>query len=105
MSTYLVAIAVCDYVQLRGTTAKGVKVGVYAPSDQISKGGLALNTALQVLTYYEEFFGVAYPMPKLGTIHLDTIVKNPSVSFVLVYSTLRERIGFTSKNAARCSSL
>ncbi|CAG0924626.1 unnamed protein product, partial [Notodromas monacha] len=66
MSTYLVAIAVCDYVYLRSTTAKGVKISLYAPAEQVSRGGLALNTALQVLTYYEEFFGVSYPLPKLG---------------------------------------
>ncbi|CAG0917620.1 unnamed protein product [Notodromas monacha] len=68
MSTYLVAIAVCDYVYLRSTTAKGVKISLYAPAEQVSRGGLALNTALQVLTYYEEFFGVSYPLPKLDMI-------------------------------------
>jgi aminopeptidase N len=66
MSTYLVAVAVSDYVYLRSTTAKGVKLSLYAPAEQISRGGLALNTAFQVLTYFEEFFGVAYPLPKLG---------------------------------------
>ncbi|KAJ9582424.1 hypothetical protein L9F63_003222, partial [Diploptera punctata] len=64
MSTYLVAFVVCDYTRITRQTQKKVSVSVYAPVDMISQAGFALSTASDAMDYFEEFFGVHYPLPK-----------------------------------------
>lgn len=64
MSTYLVAFVVCDYASLTSHTKRNTKVGVYAPKDKISTAQFALDSAVKILDYYENFFGVEYPLPK-----------------------------------------
>ncbi|PSN33537.1 hypothetical protein C0J52_22449 [Blattella germanica] len=64
MSTYLVAFVVCDYKRITRVTHKKVSVSVYAPEDMIPQASFALSTASDAMDYYEEFFGVPYPLPK-----------------------------------------
>ncbi|XP_017303049.1 leucyl-cystinyl aminopeptidase-like, partial [Diaphorina citri] len=64
MSTYLVAFVVCDYQAITDVTAKGVSVSVYAPPDLLPQAKFALNTSTHMMDFYEEFFGVPYPLPK-----------------------------------------
>ncbi|XP_065200963.1 endoplasmic reticulum aminopeptidase 2-like isoform X2 [Planococcus citri] len=64
MSTYLVAFVVCDYNHTHTSTAKGISVSVYAPTDLLPQANFALNTATKMMEHYEEFFGVSYPLPK-----------------------------------------
>jgi Aminopeptidase N len=68
MSTYLVAFVVCDYQAITDVTAKGVSVSVYAPPDLLPQAKFALNTSTHMMDFYEEFFGVPYPLPKQGKI-------------------------------------
>ena len=67
MSTYLVAFIICDYTHLSRQTQRGVSVSVYTPSPYISQASFALNTTTHILEYFEDFFGVSYPLPKQGT--------------------------------------
>lgn len=71
MSTYLVAFVICDYSHLNNQTERGVSVSVYTPPPFISQASFALKTAVHVMDYFEEFFGVPYPLPKQGFIKLD----------------------------------
>ena len=66
MSTYLVAFVVCDFSKITNKTSRGVSVSVYAPPDQITQASFALDVATKVMDFYEDFFGVPYPLPKLG---------------------------------------
>lgn len=66
MSTYLVAFVVCDYKRITKQTRKKVSVSVYAPNEMISQASFALSTAADAMDFYEEFFGVPYPLPKQG---------------------------------------
>lgn len=67
MSTYLVAFVVCDYVYISSQTlSRKINVSVYAPKDMIPQADFALKTATDIMDYYEEFFGVEYPLPKQG---------------------------------------
>ncbi|KAK3598030.1 hypothetical protein CHS0354_042397 [Potamilus streckersoni] len=68
MSTYLVAFVVCDYKNVTSLTKGNVKVGVYTPADQIERAQFALDSAVAILDYYDEFFGVKYPLPKADLI-------------------------------------
>ena len=55
----VVDLKVFDFVNLQ--------VRVFAPEDQISQASYALEVAVKVLEYYDNFFGVPYPLPKQGT--------------------------------------
>ncbi|KAL9985906.1 hypothetical protein ACROYT_G008359 [Oculina patagonica] len=64
MSTYLVAFVISDFASISKQTARGVKVSVWAPPEQIEQGRFALDVGVKVLEYYEEIFKVDYPLPK-----------------------------------------
>lgn len=66
MSTYLVAFIICDYTHLSRQTRRGVSVSIYTPPPYISQASFALNTTTHILDYFEDFFGVPYPLPKQG---------------------------------------
>ncbi|XP_045481382.1 endoplasmic reticulum aminopeptidase 2-like isoform X3 [Harmonia axyridis] len=64
MSTYLVAFIICDYDHISNTTRKGVSVSVYTPPPYISQASFALSTATHMMDFFEDFFGIPYPLPK-----------------------------------------
>ncbi|CAH0561852.1 unnamed protein product [Brassicogethes aeneus] len=68
MSTYLVAFIVCDYKHISNQTERGVSVSVYTPTPYISQASFALTTATHILNYFEDFFGISYPLPKLDLV-------------------------------------
>jgi aminopeptidase N len=74
MSTYLVAFIVCDYKRITKETRKRVSVSVYAPNEMISQANFALSTAADAMDFYEEFFGVPYPLPKQGKLKLMLVI-------------------------------
>ncbi|XP_059093631.1 endoplasmic reticulum aminopeptidase 1-like isoform X1 [Tigriopus californicus] len=64
MSTYLVAFVVCDFAQVHSITQKGVNVSVIAAPHKIGQAQFALESATKIMDYYDEFFGIPYPLPK-----------------------------------------
>ena|SRR5579859_23887 len=69
MSSYLVAFLVGDFKCLSGSS-DGVPIRVCATPDQVQYGAFALSSAEYVLHYYNNYFGIKYPMPKLDMIAL-----------------------------------
>ena len=67
MSTYLVAFLVGDFKCLTGSS-DGVPIRACATPDQVQNGAYALSAAEYVLHYYDTYFGIKYPMPKLDMI-------------------------------------
>jgi aminopeptidase N/puromycin-sensitive aminopeptidase len=67
MSTYLLAFLVGDFQCLSGAS-DGVPIRACATPDQVQYGAFALKTAEYVLHYYNNYFGIKYPMPKLDLI-------------------------------------
>ena len=65
MSSYLVAFVVGDLQRATTTTQSGVEVNVYATK---AHPAVALNWALehaaQTIDYFDDYFGVPYPLPK-----------------------------------------
>ena len=43
-----------------------LQVAVYTPPEQIEQATFALDKATKILEHYESFFGIQYPLPKLG---------------------------------------
>lgn len=68
MSTYLVAFVVGHLEFVEGATAEGVAVRVYTPLGKKEGGQFALDVATRTLSYFEDYFGIAYPLPKLDLV-------------------------------------
>ncbi|XP_004625483.1 endoplasmic reticulum aminopeptidase 1 [Octodon degus] len=64
MSTYLVAFIISDFESVSKMTKSGVKVSVYAVPDKINQAGYALDAAVTLLEFYEDYFSIPYPLPK-----------------------------------------
>ncbi|MGT2926187.1 M1 family metallopeptidase [Streptococcus cuniculipharyngis] len=63
MSTYLLAFAIGELHSQLTTTKSGVEVGIFATkAHQSSSLDFALDFAKRVLEFYEDYFGVPYPL-------------------------------------------
>ncbi len=67
MSTYLVAFLVGDFQCISGES-DGTPIRACATPGQQEKGKFALESAEHFLHYYNTYFGIKYPMPKLDMI-------------------------------------
>jgi aminopeptidase N len=67
MSTYLFVLVAGDLERLTGN-ANGVTVGVVTVAGKREQGRYALASAIDILAYYNDYFGVKYPLPKLDLI-------------------------------------
>lgn len=43
-----------------------LQVSVYAVPDKINQADYALDAAVTLLEFYEDYFGIPYPLPKQG---------------------------------------
>jgi aminopeptidase N/puromycin-sensitive aminopeptidase len=67
MSTYLVAFLVGDFQCVSGES-DGVPIRACATPDKVEQGKFAVSAAEFILHYYDTYFGIKYPMPKLDMI-------------------------------------
>ena len=67
MSTYLVAFLVGDFVCTKGSS-DGVPIRACATPDKAELTPFAVHAAEHFLKYYDTYFGIKYPMPKLDLI-------------------------------------
>ncbi len=67
MSSYLLFFALGDFERIH-ETVDGVDVGVITQRGSASKGQFSLDAAAHILPYYDEYFGIKYPLPKLDLI-------------------------------------
>jgi len=67
MSTYLVAIVVGEYDYVEDSQGS-VKVRVYTPLGKTEQGRFALETSKRAIQFYNDFFGVPYPLEKYDCI-------------------------------------
>nr|WP_158945651.1 M1 family metallopeptidase [Granulicella sp. S190] len=69
MSSYLVAFLVGDFKCSEGKS-DGVPIRVCSTPDKVGLTKFALESAKYVLHYYDTYFGIKYPMPKLDMVAL-----------------------------------
>ena len=68
MSTYLVAFVICDFkTKQEFTKTNNITVKVAVAEDKLEQADFALKTATNITEYYEQYFGIKYPLPKQGT--------------------------------------
>lgn len=69
MSTYLLAFVIGDFEYIETKSSDGeVLCRVYTPPGKKEQGRFALDVTAKVLPYYKEYFGIAYPLPKLDLV-------------------------------------
>ena len=68
MSTYLLAFVVGELDAIETQTTNGVTVRVYTPIGKEEQGRFALDVAARTLSFFEEYFAIAYPLPKMDLI-------------------------------------
>ena len=69
MSTYILAFALGDLQNIRSKTKNGTDVAVYSTkAHDISSLEFALNIATRAIDFYEEYYGVKYPLAQ--SLHL-----------------------------------
>jgi len=65
MSSYLYAWVVGEFDKIEDTTKEGTVVRVYTPVGKSEQGRFALECAMRILPFYNQFFKHSYPLPKL----------------------------------------
>ena len=68
MSTYLAAWAVGEMDMVQAYTKDGVSIRIFSPPGRAEHGKFALDAGVRALEFYNDFFEVAYPLPKLDMI-------------------------------------
>jgi len=67
MSTYLLFLGIGDFERI-SESADGVAVGVVVAKGDAERGRYALGQAARLIRYYNDYFGVHYPLPKLDLV-------------------------------------
>jgi len=67
VSTYLIYLAVGEFEYLSGKIGK-IQIRVVTTKGNKSKGKFSLDLGKKLLTSYEKYFGIKYPLPKLDLI-------------------------------------
>lgn len=71
MSTYLVAWVVGELQKKTGKTAAGVEVNIWAtPAQPAESLDFALDIATRTIEFFDDYFGVPYPLPKADHVAL-----------------------------------
>ncbi|WP_347302323.1 M1 family metallopeptidase [Croceibacterium sp. TMG7-5b_MA50] len=68
MSSYLLFFGLGDFERVAKQAADGVEVGIVAPTGSGTQSAYALDTLAPMVGYYNDYFGVNYPLPKLDNI-------------------------------------
>lgn len=65
MSTYLLALVMGELQSTTATTKTGIDVSVWAtPAQKPTSLNYALGEAVAIIEFFEDYFGVPYPLPK-----------------------------------------
>jgi len=68
MSSYLVAWVVGEYEYVESATKRGLPVRTYTPIGKKEQGNLSIDYAAKCIDWYEEYFKINYPLPKLDMV-------------------------------------
>ena len=68
MSTYLLVFIVGNLTSIEERAAGGTTVGVWTTPGKEDQASFALDTSVKLLSYFNEYFGIPYPLPKLDHI-------------------------------------
>jgi aminopeptidase N len=91
MSTYLLAFVTGNLHKKSAKTKSGVDVNVWATTVQPAESlDFALDVATRSIEYFEDYFGVPYPLPKADHVALPDFSSGAMENWGLI--TYRERV-------------
>uniref|UniRef100_T1IVB3 Aminopeptidase n=1 Tax=Strigamia maritima TaxID=126957 RepID=T1IVB3_STRMM len=70
MSTYLLAVVICEYEYMEDSSSSGAIIRVWTQPDLLSQSKYSLKIAPPLLNYFEEFFNFSYSPPKLDLVQI-----------------------------------
>lgn len=88
MSTYLVAFSIGEFEYLEDTSLDDIAIRVYTTPGKKYQGEFALELAVKSLTFYSNYFGVNYPLPKMDLIAIPDFAAGAMENWGLI--TFRE---------------
>ena len=68
MSTYLLAFVIGDLVAIHQQANERTNVGIYTTRGKEEQGRFALDTSVKLLGFFNDYFGIPYPLEKLDHI-------------------------------------
>ncbi len=68
MSTYLLAFVVGDLTSIEQEAVNNTRVGVWTTRGKEEQGRFALETSARMLSFFNDYFGIPYPLEKLDHI-------------------------------------
>jgi aminopeptidase N len=74
MSTYLLFVGIGDFERIH-QAVDGVDVGVVVKRGDTARATYALEQAVGLLHYYNEYFGIRYPLPKLDLVAAPGVIQ------------------------------
>lgn len=89
MSTYLLAFVYGDLGYKEATTKDGVVVRAYATPDNVKFTDFALGVAVKTLEFYNDYFGLDYPLPKADMVAIPDFAAGAMENWGLI--TYREQ--------------
>jgi len=89
MSTYLLAFLYGELGYKEAKTKDGVVVRAYATPDNVKLTDFALDVAVKTLEFYNDYFGIPYPLPKADMVALPDFASGAMENWGLI--TYREQ--------------
>ena len=68
MSTYLLAFVIGDLVSIEQQATNNTRVAVWTTRGKEAQGLFALETSVKLLSFFNDYFGIPYPLEKLDHI-------------------------------------
>ncbi|MCG3176563.1 MAG: Aminopeptidase N [Candidatus Omnitrophica bacterium] len=88
MPTYLVCFVVADLVYVAGRDKNGVPIRIYTTPGKEKQARFALEVGKHALTYFADWFGIPYSLPKMDMVALPDFASGAMENWGLV--TYRE---------------
>jgi len=88
MSTYLVAVVIGELDYVEEESRDGVLVRIYTQKGRAAQGQFALKVASRAVSFYRDFFGIGYPLPKMDMVAIPDFAMGAMENFGLI--TYRE---------------
>ena len=89
MSTYLLAFVYGDLEHREAKTSSGVVVSTYATKANVAFTSFALECAVKTLEFFNDYFGIAYPLTKCDMVALPDFASGAMENWGLI--TYREQ--------------
>ncbi|CAH1789477.1 unnamed protein product [Owenia fusiformis] len=102
MPTYLLAFIVCDFAKTEGVTENGIKFRIWSRKEAINQTLYALETGIKILTYFEEYFDIPFPLPKQDMIAIPDFAAGAMENWGLI--TYRETALLYDENGSSASN-